>query len=140
MASSNPTIRQWDGEAINFVLLAQKIGIHTQLIWHILRQFSYDCNLDTVEQLFAIGEPFLRPWDATTANFVVMSAYLGIHPALIHKILQLHRFSCSLEQVEETLYNAGFMAWRPTWAVNSNNPFFWNQLYSWEGSFLNQFL
>lgn len=111
----NAFVRPWDADAANFVLIAKRIEIQAPLMWQILQIFGYDCNLNLIEHtVTAAADHFIRPWDASTANFVLISAKLGMHATLIAQTLQLHRCSCSIELVEETLVNAGFMAWVPT--------------------------
>lgn len=114
MASSNASVRPWDVDAANFVLLSRKIDIHAPLMWQILSSYNYDCSLEMIEQVITAADHFPRPWDASTANFVLISAKLGMHAELILRTLQLHRHSCTIELVEQIMTTAGFMAWVPT--------------------------
>ena len=56
----------------------------------------------------------IRPWDASAANFVLISSKIGMHPQLIAEILQGYRYACNLEMVEQTITAAGMMAWSPS--------------------------
>lgn len=56
----------------------------------------------------------IRPWDASAANFVLISSKIGMHPQRIAEILQGYRYACNLEMVEQTITAAGMMAWSPS--------------------------
>lgn len=114
MTTLNASVRPWDADAANFVLLSRKVGIHAPLIWQFLHIYRYDCSLEMVEQTIKAADHFIRPWDASTANFVLISANLGMHAELIFQALQVHRSIWNMELVEETMTDAGFMAWVPT--------------------------
>lgn len=114
MTDLNDFVRPWDADATNFVLLSRKLDIHAPLIWQILLNYMYDCNLEMVEQTITAADHFIRPWGASTANFVLISANLGMHAELILGLLRLHRYNCNIELVEQTMTDAGFMAWVPT--------------------------
>lgn len=114
MSNANASVRPWDADAANFVLLSRKIDIHAPLMWRILQLYNYDCPYEMVKQTITAADHFIRPWDASTANFVLISAQLGMHAEFINGMLQLYRYSCNLELVEQTLTDAGFMAWAPT--------------------------
>lgn len=114
MSNSNASVKHWDAKSANFVLLSQKVGVEATLMWQILQNCMYDCSLGMIEKTATAAEPSLRPWDSDIRNFVLISADLGLHAALIKDLLQLYRISCSLELVEDTITSAGFMIWAPT--------------------------
>lgn len=106
--------RPWDPNAINFIILSARIGIQAPSILEVLQYYGYDCSLQIVEQTITAAHHFLRPWDASAANFAITACSLGMHPELILKALQQQRYYCNTEMVEQTITNAGYMAWAPS--------------------------
>ena len=112
-------LRPWDANATNFIILSARIGIQAPSILEILQYYRYDCSLKIVEQKITAAHHFLRPWDASATNYIILSACIGIQASLIIEILQYYRYDCSLQIVEQTITAAHHFL-RP-WDANATN-------------------